>query len=115
MNRVYSTLTLAHPRKAKEKAVEAIPRQIKEERRPITRGSDDGTRRETTPDQPTQQQTTDDMATRTETTVRERREKDPDKPSMFPSGDPGGSGAGGGGDPDDPGDGDPGRPLDDDD
>ena len=52
------------------------------------------------------------MATRTETKIRERREKDPDKPSMFPSGDPGGSGAGGGGDPDDPGS--PGEPIDDD-
>ena len=55
------------------------------------------------------------MATRTETKIRERREKDPDKPSMFPSGDPGGSGAGGGGDPDDPGDRDPGGPIDNDD
>ena len=52
------------------------------------------------------------MATRTETRVRERREKDPDKPSMFPSGDPGGSGTGGGGDPDDPGS--PGDPIDED-
>ena len=55
------------------------------------------------------------MATRTETKIRERREKDPDGPLMFPSGDPGGSGTGGGGDPDDPGDGGPGRPIDDDD
>ena len=51
------------------------------------------------------------MATRTETKVRERRERDPDKPSMFPGNDPGGSGAGGG-DPDNPGDGGPGEPID---
>ena len=53
------------------------------------------------------------MATRTETKIRERQEKDPDKPLLLPGNDPGGSGAGGG-DPDDPGDGEPGEPIDDD-
>ena len=52
------------------------------------------------------------MATRTETKIRERRERDPDKPSMFPGNDPGGSGAGRGGGPDDPGS--PGEPIDED-
>ena len=105
---------LAHPRKAKEKAVEAISRQIKEEQQPITRASDDGTRPKTMPNQSTQQPTSDDMATMTETKIREQQERNLDKPSMFPSGNPGGSGGGGDGDPDDPGDRGPGRPMNDD-